>query len=70
MRLAALGVKGWPSLLVAGLLFGCAVFEPRPIEPAKVEAEFRGRTLSDPGLRTSIEANRPARRRFKAPPGE
>lgn len=68
MRLPALGVKGWPSLLVAGLLFGCAAFEPRPIEPAKVEAEFRGRTLSDPGLRTYIEANRPARRET-LPPG-
>src|SRR3989442_10258223 len=68
MRLPALGVKGWGSLLLAGLLSGCAVFEPRPLDPAKVEAEFRGRALSDPGLRAFIEANRPGRRETP-PPG-
>ena len=68
MWLPALGVKGSLSLLVAGLLSGCAVFEARPIEPAKVEAEFRGRTLSDPGLRAYVEANRPARQE-PLPPG-
>src|SRR5712691_9530262 len=68
MRLPALGVKGWVALLLAGLLSGCAVFEPRPIDPAKVEAEFRGRALSDPGLRAFIEANRPGRRETP-PPG-
>src|SRR5712692_5225175 len=70
MRLPALGVsvKGWGSLLLAGLLSGCAVFEPRPLEPAKVEAEFRARALSDPGLRAFMEANRPSRRE-PLPPG-
>ncbi|MBI3628519.1 MAG: hypothetical protein HY217_02860, partial [Candidatus Rokubacteria bacterium] len=45
VALPAPGAKGWPALVVAGLLAGCAVFQPRPIEPAKVEAEFRGRSL-------------------------
>jgi outer membrane protein TolC len=60
--LPAPGAKGWPALVVAGLLAGCAVFQPRPIEPAKVEAEFRGRSLQDPGLRAYLDRTRAAGR--------
>ncbi len=67
MRLPAPGAKGWSALVLAGLLSGCAVFEPRPIEPAKVGEEFRGRTLSDPGLRAYLDSNLPAG--WRAPDG-
>ncbi|MBI3858486.1 MAG: TolC family protein [Planctomycetes bacterium] len=44
------------SLLVLGC-WGCSAPEPQPLDPAKSEAEFRVRTLEDPGLRRYAEAN-------------
>ncbi len=44
-------------IIVAGLLSGCAVFYPRPIDALRVEAEFRSRTLSDQGLRAYLESS-------------
>ncbi len=46
-------------LLVAALCAGCAAFQPRPIEPVKVEAEFRARGLADPALREFLDAHLP-----------
>jgi len=38
-------------------LWGCASPEPPPLDPERSEAEFRSRTLADPGLRDFIETN-------------
>lgn len=54
-------VNRWVSLILIGLLLGCARYHPQPLEPPKVEAELRGRTLSDPGLRSFLEQNLPTK---------
>jgi len=36
---------------------GCAHPEPEPLDPGKIQAEFRGRTLEDPGLLRFAEHN-------------
>jgi outer membrane protein TolC len=54
-------VRRWPWLLAAGLLMGCAGFQSRPIEPARVEAGFRGRSLTDPELRAWVAGHLPPR---------
>ncbi len=36
---------------------GCARYHPKPIVPTQVESDFKGRTLSDPGLRSYVEAS-------------
>ena len=59
MRRAACGLGGWALLAPAALLAGCAVWTPRPIEPATVAAAFRARRLDDPGLRAYLAANLP-----------
>lgn len=38
---------------------GCAKYHPKPIVPAQIESDFKSRTLSDPGLRSYVEANLP-----------
>ncbi len=50
--------RGWLLVVVTGLLTGCATYQPRPLEPSRSEATFRGRSLSDPGLRAFAEAHR------------
>lgn len=52
-----IAVKWSPLVLAAVLLAGCASFHPRPLEAPKVEARFRSRSLSDPGLRGYVESN-------------
>jgi outer membrane protein TolC len=47
---------GWSALLLGVL--GCSTPEPVLLDPQKSEAEFRGRTLRDPGLARFVEANR------------
>jgi outer membrane protein TolC len=44
------------TIIAAGLFSGCVAYQPRPIEPVRIEAELRERTLTDPGLRTYVEA--------------
>jgi outer membrane protein TolC len=48
-------------LLSLALAAGCASYEPKPIEPARTEAEFRARGLSDPGLDAFLRRNGVAR---------
>jgi len=49
--------RGELVLLCLLFLSGCAKFHPLPIDPPKVETEYRTRDLSDPGLRAYVEAN-------------
>lgn len=51
----------WLALTVFGVLPGCATFHPHPIEPRRAEAAFRGRTLTDPGLRAYVETAVPGK---------
>lgn len=44
-------------LLGAGLISGCAHFQPRPLSPVTSAATFEARSLSDPGLREFLTAN-------------
>jgi outer membrane protein TolC len=44
------------AVLLAAFV-GCATPEPPPLDPERFEAEFRGRSLSDPGLREFMESN-------------
>lgn len=49
-------------LLVAlSLLTGCVKYRPKPLEPPRLEQEYRARSLSAPGLRSFIEANASAK---------
>src|SRR5262245_7065142 len=45
------------ALIVLSALWGCAGPEPQPLDPVKSEAEFRSRTLDDPGLKRFAESN-------------
>jgi cobalt-zinc-cadmium efflux system outer membrane protein len=54
-------VKRAPWLILAAVLCGCAVYRARPIDPAETHARYQARTLSDPGLRAYVDANRPGR---------
>ncbi len=45
-----------PILLLAAAC-GCAAPGPEPLDPVRSEAEFRARTLDDPGLRRFAESN-------------
>jgi cobalt-zinc-cadmium efflux system outer membrane protein len=40
---------------------GCAKYHAQPIVPAQVESNFEARTLSDPGLRSYVDANLPVK---------
>ncbi len=45
-------------LLVAlSLLAGCVKYRPKPLEPPRLEQEYRARSHSSPSLRSYIEAN-------------
>lgn len=46
------------AVALSALLAGCAHFHAQPIEPARMEAEFRARSLADEGLRAYAEGNR------------
>lgn len=54
---AVILVKWLSLVIVAGVLAGCASFHPRPLEAPRVEARFRSRSLTDPGLRAYVESN-------------
>ncbi|HYM10242.1 MAG TPA: hypothetical protein VEU62_05905, partial [Bryobacterales bacterium] len=43
--------------VLAALLPGCAAYHPKPLEPPRLEKDYRARTLADPGLRAFVEAN-------------
>jgi len=45
----------WAALLLGAL--GCASPEPQELDPHRSEAEFRARTLTDPGLARFVQAN-------------
>ena len=45
------------AVLIAALsLAGCAAYHPAPLDPLRLESDFRARSLSDPGLRSYLEA--------------
>jgi outer membrane protein TolC len=46
---------------VLSVLTGCVKYRPKPLEPPRLEQEYRARSLSEPGLRSFLEANAPAR---------
>lgn len=54
----------WSSavpILVASLTFsGCAHFQDKPLNAARVVGQFESRSLSDPGLKSFLEANHAA----------
>lgn len=47
----------WGVALAMLGVWGCSGPEPRPLEPAAREAEFRARSLEDPGLRRFADSN-------------
>jgi len=50
------------GLLVAlSVLTGCVKYRPKPLEAPRLEQEYRARSLSEPGLRSFLEANAPAK---------
>lgn len=48
-----------PCLTVYALVSGCAHYTPTPIDPARSAQDWQRRALSDPGLRSFMEANSP-----------
>lgn len=44
-------------ITIVGVLAGCVVFHPRPLNPSQTAASFESRTLSDPGLKRFMETN-------------
>jgi outer membrane protein TolC len=48
-------------LVLGALLCGCAAYRARPIDPVETQGRYQARTLSDPGLRAYMAANRPGR---------
>jgi cobalt-zinc-cadmium efflux system outer membrane protein len=38
------------ACILALVLAGCVVYRPKPVEPSRIEAQFRARSLSDPRL--------------------
>ena len=44
-------MKPWPTILIAGLLTGCAHFDPQPLAPEKSAARLDARHLDDAGLK-------------------
>jgi outer membrane protein TolC len=47
----------WLLLCGIALVAGCAHFQPQPLAPEKSAAEFDGRRLDDPGLKTFFAEN-------------
>jgi outer membrane protein TolC len=43
--------------MLLGLVAGCVRYEPHPLQPGALETAFRGRSLSDPGLRSFVARN-------------
>jgi cobalt-zinc-cadmium efflux system outer membrane protein len=54
--------------LLAGGLYGCATYQPEPLEPAKVAQQFERRSLSNAGLCEYIKANLGAKISAYPPP--
>ena len=50
-------MKPWPTILIAGLLTGCAHFEPQPLAPENSAAQFDARRLDDSGLKKFLTQN-------------
>jgi cobalt-zinc-cadmium efflux system outer membrane protein len=56
------GLLRTPIVLVAlSVLTGCVKYRPKPLEPLRLEQEYRARSLSEPGLRSFVEANASAK---------
>ena len=56
------GLLRTPIVLVAlSVLTGCVKYRPKPLEPPRLEQEYRARSLSEPGLRSFVEANASAK---------
>jgi len=54
-------VKPWPTILIAGLLTGCAHFTPQPLAPEKSATQFEARRLDDAGLAHFVATNSPVK---------
>ena len=50
-------MKHLPTILIAGLLTGCAHFESKPLAPEKTAAQFAARRLDDTGLKKFLTQN-------------
>ena len=50
-------MKYWPHILGIVLLAGCAHYQPQPIAPEKMAAQFESHRLDDPGLKKFLEQN-------------
>ncbi len=46
-----------PVVAALGVLTGCVKYHPKPLEPPRLEREYRARSLTDVGLRSFVEAN-------------
>ncbi len=53
-------VRRLTALAAVSMLAGCARYHARPLEPATTAAQFRSRSVTDPGLRSFAAAHRPA----------
>ena len=49
--------EGLLVVLVAGLAFGCAHYQAKPISPAQTAATFESRSLGDVDLKKFLEEN-------------
>jgi cobalt-zinc-cadmium efflux system outer membrane protein len=54
---AASRLSGIQLCIALIVLAGCAAYRPMPIDPPRLEQEFRARNLSSPGLRVFMEAS-------------
>jgi outer membrane protein TolC len=52
-------MRCWLLIICAGLLAGCARYEPRPLAAGDTAARLRSRTFSDDGLRAFLETAKP-----------
>jgi outer membrane protein, heavy metal efflux system len=59
-RVVWVAVASLTALGLALLTAGCARFHPLPLAPEQGAADFQGRSLTDAGLRTFVEAHTPA----------
>jgi outer membrane protein TolC len=50
-------MKYWPFILGIGVLAGCAHFQPQPLAPEKMAAQFESRRLEDDSLKKLLEQN-------------
>jgi cobalt-zinc-cadmium efflux system outer membrane protein len=49
--------RRWILVFCLAVCAGCVRYRPKPLDPPRLEAEYRSRDLSDPGVRTFAEAN-------------